>query len=209
LKNTTCFLTLFIILFSTPVLAEKNQCEILFKSYPSSNDPDLVCQCGAELANLEVTIPKGTHLKAVCGGRGSLEKVMDLHNNKITLDEYSSSGGYPEGVIIYISGVLVLTGVVGIEPSNSGLMSFLPNLVKVPKKTVFTKNYLSEIRILSDEDYSKFRAPDLTPSVSCLTANATIKIYGLEVHLISNDHGGAYVRGLEVLKVSDFKKCAE
>ena len=208
MKNTTCFLTLFIILFSTPVLAEKNQCKELFKLYPEQNAPDLVCQCGAELANLQVTIPKGTHLQAVCGWRGSLEKVMDLHNNKTTLDEYSSSGNYPEGVTIYISGVQVLTGKVVIEPSNCCTMWFETNSFKVSKKTIFMENFLTGFRIEGGNDYYKFRAPDPT-RVTCLTANATVKIQGLKMELISNDHGGTYVRGLEVLKVSEFKKCAE
>lgn len=212
MRKTTCFLTLGVVLFATPVFAEINRCEKISKSLSERWGPDVACQCGPELSNLEVTVPIGTHLEAVCGLRGNNGKLIDLRKTKATLDKYDSSGSYPSDGVIYISGELVLTGLVVVEPSNCCTMSFRPKLLNVPresvfsvpKQSVFTENYLTGIRM--DVDYDKFRAPDPT-YVECLTANATIKIRGLEVRLIGNDEGGTYPRDLDVLKVSAFKKC--
>ena len=206
MKNATGLLTLGIALFATPALAEQKLCEALSKSLSELWQYKAACQCGTELSNLEVTLPTGTHLEAVCDLYDSNEKPVDLNKTKISLERYDSSGGYPAIGSIYISGELVLTGTVRIEPSNSGAMWFTPKLLKTPKKSVFTKNFLSSFKIENDVDYKKFGAPG-PAHVTCLTADATIMVRGLEVRLIGNDHRGTYPRYIDVLKVSVFKKC--
>jgi hypothetical protein len=199
-------------IFSIPALAAQDRCKELSETLSASQQSSVVCHCGNELSKLEVTLPKGTHLEAVCGlisidpntGAG---KQIDLNKFNISLDKSDSSGNLPLGHI-YLKGEMVLTGEVKIEPSDAGAVWFYPNNLDFPKKTVFTAKF-NVIKINNEDDYKNLHATKFLSQGGCWFAKAKIKMIGMEVNLSDTDYEGVYPSKIEVLKVTAFNSCVQ
>ncbi len=186
------------------------------EEYVRSRDPDVglleqdVCYCGSQLANLEVTLPPGLRVEAVCALRFdtlSGPHPIDLTREKVSLDSYTN-GGYPEG-LVYLSGSMSapLTGTVRAEEGDAGSLWFSANSNR--RGPVFSEQHLTGLKLGSDDDYSKLGAPK-PESVGgeCREAEATLKIHDPVVLLGQTDEAGT--RGqFDVIRVSAYTVCAK
>jgi len=178
-----------------------DSCAKLSKSLSKLYERNTVCQCGNELKNLIVSLPKGIKVHAVCGLKNN-QGTVDLRIQKAFLDNYSSSGNYYQGDI-YLSGNLVISGNVTASPEeDSPEFTFAPDKPILSNKTVFS-NYLHNFAV----DGEVFNAPmNLgTNSSECWIAKSVVRISGLKVSFF--DSGYTEPLGLKVLKLSKYKKC--
>jgi hypothetical protein len=223
------YLLLFsITLFANPTLAEKNRCV----DNTSYLEGGVLCQCGSVLSNLKVTIPKGTRLERVCSLRyyPSTDKKennlpsdesgptgsypLDLKHSKASLDDHKPSGDYPIADIIggiEISGELILSGIVVVNPSDAGIMFFdpAPKQIVFPRETVFTKKF-RQFKLGKDDDLKHFKVTKeiLKTSYSeCWEAKAKIKLRGIRVEISEQDSAGTYAHNVKVLSLAPWKKC--
>lgn len=212
MKTSAYLLAVSFSIFSVPSLAAPERCKELSETLSASQQSSVVCHCGDELSKLEVTLPKGTHLEAVCGltsidpntGAG---KQIDLNKFNMSLDRYDSSGNLPLGHI-YLKGEMVLTGEVKIEPSDAGTVWFYPDNLDFPKKSVFTDKF-GVIKIVNEDDYKNLRATKFLSQGGCWFAKAKIRVIGVEVNLSDTDYEGVYPGKVEVLQVAPFNSCVQ
>lgn len=185
-----------------------NKCATLSAELSKSWERPVPCYCGNELSNLEVTPPRGLRVEAVCGLRDTSDRWIDLAKKKASLDYYDKDGGMPYGEI-YLSGQIILTGLAGMEPSNSGDLSFATKC-DMPQEPAFLRKFC-EFKLGSDADYKKLSGPKPTydKEFKCWRENVTLKIIDPMVSLGETDSSGTYPRNIVVLKKTKpvFAKC--
>jgi len=201
-------LAILCVLVPLPALSAPASC----REYVKSRDPNHwlddrdVCYCGSQLSNLTVTLPPGLRVEAVCGlsirdpKDRSVHRSIDLTREKLSLDRYRN-GDYPQGSI-YLSGTMQpITGTVSAEPGPAGDLWF--HAKRNLRGPVFWENHLNELKLETDEDHKKLRAPT---EGECWEAQATIRISNPVVFLGETDQDGTRA-DFEVIRVSKYKLC--
>ncbi|MFT3736121.1 MAG: hypothetical protein QM776_14055 [Rhodocyclaceae bacterium] len=90
--------TLLVLAVAAPAAyAKQSKCAVLSKRLSESAQTDVPCYCGKALANLEVTVPSGLRVDAVCGLRTVSGRWIDLRKEKASLDRYGKDGSRPAG----------------------------------------------------------------------------------------------------------------
>ncbi|MCL2075297.1 MAG: hypothetical protein FWH15_02430 [Betaproteobacteria bacterium] len=161
--------------------SEGSKCSALSVEMSASWERHVPCYCGDELSNLEVTLPQGLRVDAVCGLsdlRDSSHRWVDLHKEKASLDYYDEHGYLPNGVI-YLSGQITLTGSVSMEPSDSGDLLFSTNC-DMPQEPAFLRKFC-EFKLDDDSNYKKLggEPPSYDKEMKCWTVDATLRFIDL------------------------------
>ena len=125
---------------------------------------ETLCQCGAELKNLIVSVPHGFNIIGICDFRSSNGNRIDLRKGPQSLDQFRKDGtGYWADV--YFSGNAVLRGTVQAGPAdNSGNMWFFPrpsmstSMLKA-KSPAFASYFGEGLRLDHDNHGKMFKSP--------------------------------------------------
>jgi hypothetical protein len=172
-----------------------------------SNYNNTDCYCGAQLAQLTVTLPAGLRVAAVCGLRWDSTGPIDLARERLSLDTYSVDGNYPKG-FVYLSGTMdsALAGTVSVDPGPAGDLWFfaLPDDERAP---VFWKLHLTGLDLGTDEHYRKLQAPQPETVSGCMEARATLRLRDPIVLLGETDEAGTDA-DFDVISVSEYAPCA-
>lgn len=189
--------------FCCPAHADSNECKALSAklSHNWGWDIPVPCYCGRDLANLELTPPAGTTVKAVCGLRHPDGKLIDLVKEKMSLDRHDD---LPEGSV-YLSGQIKYSGAVYFEPGDAGDLVFTTGVTGHPKTPVFRREYFQAIKLGSTGDYRKLGMSNPYSEgkpYKCWSKKVTLKIVDPVVHLSATDFGGTYATDIAVLKMS-------
>ncbi|WP_141348977.1 hypothetical protein [Zoogloea ramigera] len=164
------------------------------------------CHCGAELANVEVTLPKGLVLARACNLRFSDGRSPDIRQERISLDRYDSAGNAIYGEFL-LKGELHLTGYVRYEPSDGGDLWFRPSVPVLQRQTAFEPNFRF-FALRQQSAYSKFRlAKHLRAKGDCFQAKAEVVFRGFELLVNESDEAGISPRTIKVINVSGFSAC--
>ncbi|WP_301102422.1 hypothetical protein [Propionivibrio sp.] len=208
MKRFAIMMLLLLAAISSEARSTAEKCVALSNELSERWERPVPCYCGNELSNLEVTPPRGLRLSAVCGLRDSSDRWIDLEKEKASLDHYDRYGGMPDGEI-YLSGQIKLTGSAGMEPSDSGDLSFAIEC-DMPPEPAFLRRFC-EFKLGSDADYKKLGGPKPSDEegMKCWSANVTLKIVDPIVSLGETDSAGTYPRNIVVLRKTKpvFSKC--
>lgn len=166
----------------------------------------VACYCGAELTNIEVTLPKGLVLGRACNLRFPDGRSPDIRKERISLDKYDSSGNTLDGEFL-LRGELHLTGYVRYEPSNGGDLWFRPSVPVLKQQTAFEPNFRF-FALRQESAYSKFRlSKRLRANSMCTQAKAEVAFRGFKVLVNESEEAGISPLNIEVKGVSDFSAC--
>jgi hypothetical protein len=164
------------------------------------------CHCGAELTNVEVTLPKGLVLARACNLRFPDGRSHDIRKERISLDKYDSSGNTIDGEFL-LKGELHLTGYVRYEPSDGGNLWFRPGVPVLRQQTAFEPNFRF-FALRQESAYSKFRlSKRLRAKSDCSQAKAEVIFRGFKVLVNESDEAGISPLNIEVKSVSGFSAC--
>ena len=164
------------------------------------------CHCDAELANVEVTLPKGLVLARACNLRFPDGRSPDIRQERISLDRYDSAGNTIDGEFL-LKGELHLTGYVRYEPSDGGDLWFRPSVPVLPLQTAFEPNFRFFV-LRQESAYSKFRlSKRLRAKSNCSQAKAEVIFRGFEVFVNESDEAGISPQTIKVINVSGFSAC--
>ncbi|MCL2525346.1 MAG: hypothetical protein FWF20_11145 [Betaproteobacteria bacterium] len=188
--------------------SEENKCSTL------SAEWSVPCYCGDELSNLEITLPRGLRVDAVCGLSGS-QGWIDLHKEKASLDHYDEHGNMPQGYI-YLSGQITLTGSISMGP-NSEYPSFRTSYCNMPQAPAFLREFcdfrFDSHAVNSDTIYKKLGRPRSfhEKEMQCWSEEVTLRIIDPFVILEDSCKGGTYPGNIVVLKKTKpvFWKCEQ
>ena len=165
-----------------------------------------MCHCGPDLANVDVTLPKGLALTRACNLRTPDGRSPDIRKERISLDRYDSSGNTLDGEFL-LNGELRLTGHVRYEPSDGGDLWFSPSVPVLERQTAFEPNFRS-FALRQESAYSKFRLSKHVRGKSlCSQAKAVVVFRGFEVLVNDSDGVGISPLSIEVKSVSGFSPC--
>lgn len=209
MMHITIIFMLGIFAFCCPAHANSSECKELSAKL-SQNwgwDVPVQCYCGRELANLEITPPAETKVKAVCGLRDTGGRLINLVKEKASLDRYVD-GNLPQGSL-YLSGQITYSGVVSFEPGNAGDLWFNTGVTGQPRTPVFRHEFFEEIKLGSASDYRKLGMSNPYSEgkpYKCWSKKVTLKIVDPVVHLSDTDFGGTYATDIVVLKMSASKE---
>jgi hypothetical protein len=192
-------------LVASSALAVNDECKSLSKKLTEQRQNSVVCQCGARLANLEVTLPSGIKIEAACGLTTNNFEDIDLKKRKVSLDNYSASGGYVFGDF-YLTGKFRLKGEIVIDPDAEDMYFYPETEIRFERESVFESNFRS-FSLGGIDTYKKFRAPKPSDLMPCLYAKAEIVVNSFFINVSDTHNSGTYPRNIEVLSVSTFKKC--
>ena len=120
------------------------------------------------------------------------------------MDRYGKDGGSVDGVF-YLSGTVVVSGELRVEPHNGGNLHFIPQPPIARKDSPFG-SWLREFRI-ADADAHKFAVPQRMLSGPCFSSKATAKFRDFTVSAGETDYDGAYPEQVSALRVGPYKAC--
>ena len=166
----------------------------------------VVCHCGSELANFDVTLPKGLTLTRACNLRFPDGRSPDIRKERISLDRYDSAGNTLDGEFL-LKGELRLVGYVRYESNDGGDLWFRPSVPVLKQQTAFEPNFRF-FALRQESAYSKFRlSKHLRAKSLCSQAKAEIVFRGFEVLVNASDEAGISPLNIEVKRVSGFSPC--
>ena len=206
MKRFAIIFWMFLATISSVAYSKDDKCAALSAKLSKSYERSVICNCGSELSNLQITPPRGLRVKAACLSNSS-GRSIDLNKEKISLDYYDKNGNMPMGEI-YLTGQLTLTGSATMEPSNAGELEFYTKC-DMTDEPVFLGNFC-EFKLGSDADYKKLGGPkpSFKESMMCWSNKVTLKVIDPVVNL--NDQStGTYPSNITVLKKTKpvFFKC--
>jgi hypothetical protein len=193
---------------SVPAKTNGNRCAKLSATLSKAWEKAVPCHCGNTLSNLELTLPSGLRVEAVCGLRDAAGNWIDLAKKKVSLDVFDKQGNMPDGIIT-LSGQIILAGTAKMEPSYGGDLSFATKC-DIPDQPAFLRNFC-KFRLENDSDYKKLSGPKPVSGneSACWSKQVTLEIVDPEVHLSESPGAGTYPRSIRVLKSNKLKfaKC--
>ena len=209
MMRLTIALLMFLATIGTVAHSKDNKCAALTAELSKGYGRPVVCNCGSELSNLEITPPRGLRVDAACLRDAFTGHWIDLKKEKVSLDYYDKNGNLPMGEI-YLSGQMTLKGSASMEPSDAGELSFSTKC-NMPNEPAFLTNFC-EFKLGSDADYKKLGGPKpryTTDGKMCWYNNVTLKIINPVVSLNDSDGQGTYPSNIVVLKKTKpvFVKC--
>ena len=174
-------------------------------TFPSYYDPKH-CNCGEQLNNLKVTLPKGLKVLSSClydYSRPVSDRRIDLSKETASLNEYKN-GEIPEGTI-YLSGNLSIDGEIYYEPGNSGDYFFIPFWNFQARTPI--NSLIGDFKFLNNDLPINIKVKDNKVDSECLKASARININGLRVLIGQSDEAGAYPFKTKLLNIGKYKPC--
>ncbi len=186
--------------------ADASECHIRSALLTQHYGRPVVCHCGSELANVDVTLPKGLVLTRACNLRFPDGSSPDIRKKRISLEKYYSSGNSLDGEFL-LKGELRLTGYVRYEPSDGGDLWFRPSVPVLKLQTAFEPNF-REFALRQESAYSKFRLSKHVRAKSiCSQAKADVAFRDFEVLVNDSDDAGISPMNIEVKSVARFSPC--
>lgn len=197
---------MFLATISSVAYSKDDKCAALSTELSKSYGRPIICNCGSELSNLQITPPRGLRVKAACLSNISGSSI-DLNKEKVSLDYYDKNGNMPMGQI-YLSGQLTLTGSAAMEPNYGGELGFYTKC-DMPNELVFLRKFC-EIKLGKDSDYKKLGGPkpSYKENMMCWSNKVTLKIIDPTVSL-DERFEGTHPSNIVVLKKTKpvFFKC--
>ena len=197
---------IFLATISSVAYSKDDKCVALSAELSKSYGRPIICNCGSELSNLEITPPRGLRVKAACLSN-SKGRSIDLNKEKVSLDYYDKKGNMPMGKI-YLSGQLTLIGSAAMEPGYGGELGFYTKC-DMPNEPAFLRKFC-EIKLGKDSDYKKLGGPkpSYKESMTCWSKKVTLKIIDPTVSL-DERFEGTHPSNIVVLKKAKpvFFKC--
>ena len=198
---------IFLATISSVAYSKDDKCTALSAELSKSYERPVICNCGSELSNLQITPPRGLRVKAACLSN-SLGGSIDLNKEKVSLDYYDKNGNMAMGEI-YLTGRLTINGTARMEPGNAGNLWFSTKC-NIPDEPAFLRNFC-EFNLGSDADYKKLGGPkpSYKENMKCWSNKVMLKVTDPIVNLIDTDSGGTYPSNIAVLKKTKpvFFKC--
>ncbi len=205
MHHTLC-IAIFLVLTLLGAQANASECQSRSALLTQHYGRPIVCHCGSELANVDVTLPKGLVLTRACNLHFPDGRSPDIRKERISLDRYDSSGNTLDGEFL-LNGELQLTGYVRYEPSDGGDLWFRPSVPVFERQTAFEPNFRS-FALRQESAYSKFRLSKQVRATSlCSQAKAQVVFRGFEVLVNDSDGAGISPLSIEVKSVSGFSPC--
>jgi hypothetical protein len=205
IMRTLC-IAVFVVLTLLVTQANASECQSRSALLTQHYGRPVVCHCGAELANVDVTLPKALALTRACNLRFPDGRSPDIRRERISLDRYDSAGNTLDGEF-FLKGELRLTGYVRYEPSDGGDLWFRPSVPVLKQQTAFEPNFRF-FALRQESAYSKFRLSKHVRAKSlCSQAKAEVVFRGFEVLVNDSCEAGVSPVNIEVKSVSGFSSC--
>lgn len=203
--------SMFLVLASNfSVAGTQDKCAAISSDLAKSYGRAVPCYCGNDLSNLEITPPAGLQVYAACDLREGSGRWIDLKKEKASLDYYTKQGDMPNGHI-YLTGQIIRTGIVSMEPDNGGELYFTTKC-DLPDEPAFIKRFCS-FKLGRDADYVELKGPkpSYKPEMKCWSSEATLRIINPIVSIDDSDGAGTSPSKIVALKKTKpvFSKCYE
>jgi hypothetical protein len=189
------------LIVSSQVFSRDDTCPTIPSYYDSEH-----CNCGEQLNNLEVTLPKGLKVLSSClydYSRPVPERRIDLSKETVSLNEYKN-GEIPEGTL-YLTANLIISGEIYYEPGQSGDYWFLPRWNFRERTPI--NDLLGDFKFLDDDLPLNIKIEKSMVDSECLKASARIKINGLRILIGQSDEAGTYPFKTKILSIGKYKPC--
>jgi hypothetical protein len=208
MKRFAIIFWMFLAAISSLAYSKNDKCAALSEKLSKSYERSVICNCGSELSNLQITLPRGLRIKAACLSN-IFGSSIDLKKEKVSLDYYDKSGNMPMGEI-YLSGQITLAGSARMEPSEGGDLYF-GTKCNIPHEPAFLRNFC-QFRLERDADYKKLGVPKpryTADGMMCWFNKVTLNIINPVVSLNDSEGAGTSPSNIVVLKKTKpvFFKC--